>query len=105
MRGRIAHRQAAQHARLLLELGSHAGIDGVVPAVVRPRRNLVHHEAPAIHHEKLDAEHAAIVEALRYADRWCRDRGMISSGDEVVLIRGLIPDNPTHNAIFVHTVE
>jgi len=44
-------------------------------------------------------------EALLYADRWCRERGMISAGDQVVLIRGLIPDNPTHNAIFVHSVD
>jgi pyruvate kinase len=44
-------------------------------------------------------------QALVYADSWCRDRGLISPGDHVVLIRGLIPDNPTHNAIFVHKVE
>ncbi len=44
-------------------------------------------------------------QALVYADGWCRERGMIAPGDHVVLIRGLIPDNPTHNAIFVHVVE
>jgi pyruvate kinase len=44
-------------------------------------------------------------QALDYADHWCRERGLIAPGDHVVLIRGLIPDNPTHNAIFVHKVE
>lgn len=44
-------------------------------------------------------------QALRYADGWCRERGLIAPGDQVVLIRGMIPDNPTHNAIFVHKVE
>ena len=38
---RVAQRQAGEHARLLLELRRHAGVDRVVAAVVRARRDLV----------------------------------------------------------------
>ena len=38
---RVAQRQPGEHARLLLELRGHAGVDRVVAAVVRARRDLV----------------------------------------------------------------
>ena len=42
---------------------------------------------------------------LAFADEWCRARGLIASGDRIVVVRGVIPDDPTHNAILVHEVE
>jgi pyruvate kinase len=35
---------------------------------------------------------------------WCRDEGLIATGDRVVGIRGSVPDDPTHNEIEVYEV-
>ena len=35
---------------------------------------------------------------------WCRDRGLITSGDRVVIVRGTLPDDPTHNEIEVREI-
>ena len=59
---RVAERQVGEHARLLLELRRHAGVDRVVAAVVRPRRDLVDEQRAVARHEHLDAQHAAVVE-------------------------------------------
>ena len=40
-----------------------------------------------------------------FADEWCRAHGLIASGDRVVIVRGVIPNNPNHNALLVHEVE
>ena len=65
----VAERQAGEHARLLLELRGHAGVDRVVAAVVRPRRDLVDDEPALRRHEHLDAQHAAVVELRRDGGR------------------------------------
>jgi hypothetical protein len=54
---RLAQRQAAQGAHLLLELAGDAGVDGVVTAVVRARRHLVDDQLAAAD-EELDAHGA-----------------------------------------------
>ncbi len=46
------------------------------------------------------AEHS-----LAFALDWARARGLVASGNRVVLVRGTIPQNPTHNALLVHEVE
>jgi pyruvate kinase len=42
---------------------------------------------------------------LTFADEWCRERDLLKSGDRLVIVRGVIPENPSHNAILVHEVE
>jgi pyruvate kinase len=42
--------------------------------------------------------------ALAFALNWARDRALIAPGDSVVLVRGTLPGNPTHNAMFVQVV-
>jgi pyruvate kinase len=42
---------------------------------------------------------------LAWADEWCRANDFIGSGDRVVIVRGVIPNNPNHNALLVHEVE
>jgi pyruvate kinase len=44
-------------------------------------------------------------QVLAFADEWCRERDLIDTGDRVVVVRGVIPNNPSHNAILVHEVE
>ena len=44
-------------------------------------------------------------QVLAFADEWCRARDLIDSGDRVVIVRGVIPNNPNHNALLVHEVE
>ena len=44
-------------------------------------------------------------QVLAWADEWCRSHDLIDSGDRVVIIRGVIPNNPNHNALLVHEVE
>ncbi len=36
---------------------------------------------------------------------WCRERGLVQSGDRIVGIRGSWSDDPTHNEIVVHQVR
>jgi pyruvate kinase len=44
-------------------------------------------------------------QVLAFADEWCRAHDLIDSGDRVVIVRGVIPNNPNHNALLVHEVE
>ncbi|AMV35920.1 pyruvate kinase [Planctomyces sp. SH-PL62] len=44
-------------------------------------------------------------QVLAFADEWCRQHDLIDTGDRLVVVRGVIPDNPNHNAILVHEVE
>jgi pyruvate kinase len=44
-------------------------------------------------------------QVLAWADEWCRKNDLINSGDRVVIVRGVIPNNPNHNALLVHEVE
>ena len=44
-------------------------------------------------------------QSLAVALDWARDRGLIAKGDRVVLVRGMIPGNPVHNAVLVQEVE
>ncbi|APW62149.1 pyruvate kinase [Paludisphaera borealis] len=44
-------------------------------------------------------------QVLAFADEWCRERDLIDTGDRVVVVRGVLPANPSHNAILVHEVE
>lgn len=44
-------------------------------------------------------------QVLAWADEWCRRNDLINSGDRVVIVRGVIPNNPNHNALLVHEVE
>jgi len=44
-------------------------------------------------------------QVLSFADDWCRRRDLIKTGDRLVVVRGAIPDNPSHNALLVHEVE
>ena len=34
--------------------------------------------------------------------KWGRDRGLITAGQRIVLIRGTDPDDPTHNEVEVY---
>lgn len=43
--------------------------------------------------------------AMQFALEWAGARGLISKGDRVVLLRGTVPGNPVHNAMFVQEVE
>jgi pyruvate kinase len=44
-------------------------------------------------------------QVLAWADEWCRKKDLINSGDRLVVVRGVIPNNPNHNALLVHEVE
>jgi len=44
-------------------------------------------------------------QVLSFADEWCRRHDLIDSGDRVVVVRGLMASDATHNAILVHEVE
>lgn len=44
-------------------------------------------------------------QVLAFADEWCREQDLIRTGDRLVIVRGVMPDNPSHNAILVHEVE
>ena len=44
-------------------------------------------------------------QSLATAVEWARERGLVSSGDRVVLVRGLIPGNAVHNAVLVQEVD
>jgi len=44
-------------------------------------------------------------QVLVAAEEWCRQHELIAPGDRVVLLRGVVPNNPSHNAILVHEVE
>jgi pyruvate kinase len=35
---------------------------------------------------------------------WCQSRGLVASGDRVVILRGTSPDEPTHNEIEVREI-
>lgn len=47
---------------------------------------------------------ADVQQALRIAVEWARDRALVVPGDRVVLIRGMVPDNPVQNAMLIHEV-
>ena len=64
----IAERQAAQRAHLLLELVGDAGVDRVMPAVVRARRDLVDQQL-SLADEELDAENTNVIELARQRQR------------------------------------
>ena len=38
-------------------------------------------------------------------EEWCKARGMIATGDRIVVLRGSSPDDPTHNEIVVREIE
>ena len=38
-------------------------------------------------------------------EEWCKARGMIATGDRIVVLRGSAPDDPTHNEIVVREIE
>jgi pyruvate kinase len=40
-----------------------------------------------------------------FALDWAREGGLITRGDRVVLVRGTMPDDPSHNAMFVQEVD
>src|SRR5207244_4956767 len=61
--------QLREHANLLLELRCHTGVDAVVPAVVRPWRELVHEESIIVENKHLDAKHAAVIERFGHGKR------------------------------------
>jgi pyruvate kinase len=42
---------------------------------------------------------------LAFALDWARARDLLAPGDRVVLVRGTIPGNPTHNAMLIQEVE
>ena len=46
-----------------------------------------------------------VEQALAFALDWARARGLVAPGDRVVLVRGTMPGNPTHNAMLVQEVE
>jgi hypothetical protein len=54
---------------MLLELGRHRAIDGPVPAVVRPHRQLVHEQLASVGFEQLDGQHAHHTELTCYPQR------------------------------------
>jgi pyruvate kinase len=38
-------------------------------------------------------------------EEWCKARGLITTGDRIVVLRGSEPDDPTHNEIVVREIE
>jgi pyruvate kinase len=47
---------------------------------------------------------AAPEQTSNFALEWARERGLINRGDRVVLVRGTMPNDPSHNAMFVQEV-
>jgi pyruvate kinase len=45
-----------------------------------------------------------IESALTFAIEWARERGLVTKGDRIVWIRGLLPSDPTHNGMRVQVV-
>ncbi|MBX6312292.1 MAG: pyruvate kinase [Isosphaeraceae bacterium] len=43
--------------------------------------------------------------AMAFALDWARAQNLVARGDRVVLLRGTVPGNPVHNALFVQEVE
>ena len=43
--------------------------------------------------------------AGNFALDWARTRGLVSSGDYVVIVQGTMPNHPSHNAMMVEVVE
>jgi pyruvate kinase len=43
-------------------------------------------------------------QALSFALDWARARQLVAPGDRVVLLRGMVPGSPVHNALLVHEV-
>jgi pyruvate kinase len=43
--------------------------------------------------------------ALAATVDWARGQNLLATGDRVVVLRGTMPGNPTHNALTVHVVE
>ena len=84
-------RQPAEHAYLLLELGSGAGIQAVVSAVVRSRGDLVDQQFALAREKELDRENADIAQLLGHLQRdacrlagdlgrdACRDNGGVQN--------------------------
>ena len=64
MLARRRQRQSGQRAHLQVELRLVAGIERVVAAVVRARRDFIDHQPAALEHEKLDAQHTHVLQAL-----------------------------------------
>jgi pyruvate kinase len=50
-------------------------------------------------------EISAPEETLKFALDWARERDLVARGDRVILLRGNMPDNPSHNAMFVREVK
>ena len=38
-------------------------------------------------------------------EEWCRSRGLMATGDRVVIVRGSAPDDPTHNEIVIREIQ
>ena len=57
-------RQATNHAHLLFELGSIAGVDRVMPRVVRTRRHLVNQHLAIGSHKELNCQNPTIAQAF-----------------------------------------
>lgn len=43
--------------------------------------------------------------SIEDALRWATARGLVAKGDRVVLVRGTVPENPVHNAVFVQELQ
>jgi hypothetical protein len=43
--------------------------------------------------------------ARGFAIEWARARGLVHSGDVVVIVQGTMPNNPSHNSMLVQVVE
>jgi len=43
-------------------------------------------------------------EALDHAIAWAKSAGVVRSGDRVVLLRGFVPGQPTHNALIIREI-
>jgi len=43
--------------------------------------------------------------AMEHALAWAKARGLVASGDRVILISGTVPGNPVHNALLVREVD
>ncbi len=43
--------------------------------------------------------------AMSIALNWAKDRDLVQSGDSVVLLRGVLPDDPIRNALLIHVIE
>ena len=52
-----------------------------------------------------DPDLADPAQVLAFALDWARARDLAAKGQRVVLVRGTMPDNPSHNAMFVQEVD